>query len=310
MANLVEPHNLSDIKRSAFEFREDDRVVVTGATGWFGLTLLDLLGSLENPPRILPLASRPRKISTRLRTWTLHTWQVDMLERFEPTVVFNFAFLTRDKIALLGKREYEKQNLEILDQFDSLAHMESVRSVITTSSGAVCQGGEDSYSTLKLREEEIAVACRSAKRASVIARAYSVSGRWVTHPWQYAFSSFILEAQSGAIRVRSSLPTWRRYCDVGDYLKVAAAIALRGQSLTLESGGPLIEMRELAEQIRAEVNPKARVEFADLECGEPQVYASDGTSWSDALAHVSFKPMDLRQQIRYVHRHLAMLNQS
>jgi nucleoside-diphosphate-sugar epimerase len=134
--------------------------------------------------------------------------------------------------------------------------------------------------------------------ALVVCRAWSVSGPLVTRPADYAFSDLITQAASGRIVIRAPHEVWRRYVGVDDLL--AACITLAGDSWAGEvnSGGPLVELAELAEAIAAEVRPGTEVERPILDGTAPDCYHSDGTVWNDACERLGFVPAPLDEQIR------------
>ena len=270
----------------------EDRVLVLGASGWLGRTFLSLLPS-EVPTVAVGGVANP-----------LTPWSVDLVERFEPTVVANFAFLTPSRLEELGAERYTATNRHLTARLLHTLALPTVRFGLTVSSGAAASGVRDHqspsvahYGSLKAEEEEAALQHVAAERSVVVARAYSLSGGLVTRPWDYAFSSFILQARTGHIAVESSGLVWRRYTAAADFLAVATARGLAGWSGILESGGELIEMGALAQRIADLVNPGAAVERRLGPGVEPATYASDGTSWIEACRRADYDPLTLDEQI-------------
>lgn len=278
--------------------RPDDRLLVLGGGGWFGTSLLETLGSVLPESQVQAVAARKRDLRLPQANWHLDLWDPQRIHDFAPTVVANFAFLTRDKIALLGEREFRETNEELLARFEWVSTLKTVRAVLTASSGAVLSESPDAYGQLKLQEERIARASRSATRSSVIARAFSVSGPWVQRPEAYAFSDLVGQAGSGEMYVVADRPTWRRYVDAGDFLAVALALALAQENALVESGGELIEMRDLARKVRAVVNPGASLNFEEHCTTANSIYASDGLTWQKSCESLSYRPIGLVEQIR------------
>ena len=66
----------------------------------------------------------------------------------------------------------------------------------------------------------------------------------------YALSDFIGSAlRESEIRIQSDFEVYRRYCDAGEFLELLVREAASGNSLILNSGGPLHEIGDIAEMI-------------------------------------------------------------
>ncbi len=61
----------------------------------------------------------------------------------------------------------------------------------------------------------------------------------------------------------------------------------------------MVEMQELAEQIRNVVNPAATIDRPPMRTKEPAIYASDDRSWQLACEATSSTPKGLSEQIAY-----------
>lgn len=263
-----------------------DRILVTGSTGWFGQTFLSLM------PKHKSVLALPSSIEDSTMRWTN-----DLIREFRPTVVANFAFLTRDRLSEVGEPYFVSTNRQLTRQFLTLLEQPSVRLGLTISSGAVSDEF-DIYGKLKSYEESEALKRVTDVRAVAVVRAYSVSGPYVRRPRAYALSQFVLDAARGNIHIMADRPVFRRYSSVSDLLKVALLMADGGWSGILESGGDLVEMEVLAERVRREVNQEAMITRVPLASVAPQVYASDNTSWLSGCASVGLEPQSLENQIR------------
>lgn len=265
-----------------------DRVLVTGATGWFGRTFQCLV---PDHPAVLALSSSGEGTTER--------WSDQMVRDFRPTVVANFAFLTRDLQSAGSTEEFISTNRSLTRQFLFALDQPSVRRALTVSSGAVLDLS-DWYGQLKAAEEEACLARLSPAKEIVVIRAYSVSGPFVRRAQAYALSDFVSQAEHGNIHINAEQPSFRRYTSVSDLLRVALLMANQGWSGILESGGELVEMQDLAEVVRREVNPAAVITRVPLVSTTPQVYASDDSSWRFACRQVSLDPQTLEEQVRAV----------
>ncbi len=235
--------------------REGDRVLLLGAGGWFGTTALHLLAPSLGAARLRPITGRPRQVRAAGRQWGLEAFDLEQVRAFRPTVVLDLAFLTREKVEALGLEAYVLANSRLTSQFLMAASLPGVRAAVTASSGAALGLGGHSgwdlernpYGFLKRAAETMAVeAAHESGIGMTVARAWSLSGGFVTRPRDYAFSDLILQAPGGEVGVRSPQEVWRRYSLVEDFLAVALADALGGLVRVLDSGGPLTEIGGLA----------------------------------------------------------------
>ncbi len=271
--------------------KRDDRVLILGASGWFGRTFLRLLAP-QIPVMACASAIRDQYV----------TWDDDQVQDFNPTVVANFSFLTRDRISEVGVERFIEINSALTKNFITAAQLPSVRALLTVSSGAAVAFPLDMqtnpYGVLKKREEDAALELVTERRSVVVARAWSVSGPDVRTPHKYAFSDLVLQAKSGVIQVNASQPVFRRYVGVDDFLEVSMARLLSGWSGTIDSGGELVEVGDLAERVRSIVNPQASISRVEQTSTEPSIYASDDVSWREACGETGIIPADIDEQIR------------
>lgn len=281
----------------------DDRVLVLGATGWFGRTTVAMLDPAT--PRML-VASRARDFDLLGRTVTAAAWDDDGVRAFEPTVVMDCAFLTRDLVAGMSLEDYVARNTELTERLLAVSALPSVRRVLTVSSGAAVFPEDaltvpleqNPYGRLK-REAEVALAELGERRgiATGIARAWSVSGAFVQKPRSYALTDMILQALDGGIHISATVPVFRRYVSVEDLIAVTLAQVEPGRSVLVDSGGPLVEMAELAEAVAAVLNPDATITRAQLTDGPANRYYASAEPWDAACAAAGFAAAGLHEQI-------------
>lgn len=296
-----------DLVASSVWFTE--RIAVLGATGWFGSTMLALLA--DHPASVLPVASRPRALNVAGRTWSVVGYDVDPIVEFAPTIVLDFAYLNRGRERELGTAQYARLLADLTARLGQVARLPSVRAVLTVSSGAAVEAPEGPtapfgpYGEGKQVLEDLAHGLVDPARAVMVARAYSVSGVLVGRPRDYAFSDLVLQARSGRIELRAPSQVWRRYCGVDDYLAVCLAEVMAGRSGTIESGGPLVELRALADQVADRYLGDRPVVVAAPPTGDALRYASDDADWSAACARQDYLPASLAAQIDAVQAGLA-----
>ena len=72
---------------------------------------------------------------------------------------------------------------------------------------------------------------------------------------------------------------------------------MRGSGV-VNSGGPLVELAQLAEAIATEVRPGTEVERPDPDGSPADHYHSDGRAWAATCERLGFVPASLEEQIK------------
>ena len=283
-----------------------DRVLLIGATGWFGRTVLALLNHCG--AEFLLISSAESEFSVGDVEYCSQSWDQNKIVEFSPTIVIDCAFLTRDFLLTMSLDKYISTNRILIKNLLFAAGLNSVSRVISISSGAAVEATlkenvsveSDPYGILKLQlEEQLAqIAARNSFHL-VIARAWSVSGSLVRKPKNYAFSDFILQARNGVVSISSTNEVWRRYCSAEEFLAVAIAIS-KTRSCVFSSGGELIEVQDLAEVVIEEINPNAKLMARKSISENPNYYFSDNEEWVELCGELELKTLNIRQQVRYV----------
>jgi nucleoside-diphosphate-sugar epimerase len=181
------------------------------------------------------------------------------------TGIFHLAFLTRDYVQKLGLKEYVAKNSEILLNLESALSQIERQWTIGVSSGAVYDFPSREFATdielnpygvLKLREEQILdKSAQSTRSVSIVGRLWGCTGRTMPIERKYAISDFIYQGMtSSTIRVNTAHEVWRRYINSQDFLRILHQMAISGESQTVDSGGPVIEIGELASKIAEKLN--------------------------------------------------------
>lgn len=272
-----------------------DVVAVTGATGWFGRTTLELLFSALGDAatsRVVAFGSRAGRIDLS----TGHPVRVRPLGelpvlRPAPTVVLHYACLTRDRERDLGTAAYLKVNLGITTTMLRALEVHGPRLLVATSSGAAAgYGGADgldldnnAYGGLK-RLDELAFSQLAGQLGAgfAIPRVYSVAGPWMTKPALYALGSMIAMARAGGpITIKAAGPVWRSYCGVAEVVALSLLLADERANTVFDTGGHVVEMADLAAAVaraaghgceisRPVFDPNAA---PDCYVGDPAVFA-------------------------------------
>jgi nucleoside-diphosphate-sugar epimerase len=276
----------------------DARILILGATGWFGRTALLMLDGFPDSS-ILPIASAQRQVDCGGRRFEIEEWSEQRVRAFKPTIILNFAFLTREKWELLGDAQYRQANRLLTERLLWAVQLPSVRLALTVSSGAALGDAADgnAYGEMKRAEEHQFEALAGGGRSLVIARAWSVSGPLVQRPRDYLFSDLILQARTGTIRITSECEVWRRYTSVDDYLAVCIARGLSGWSGTVDSGGVPVEAAALAQIVSQCVGGGTVLRSSIDSLAPPNTYMSDNQSWAKATESLGFEPAGLVEQV-------------
>lgn len=263
----------------------EDRILVTGASGWLGRTALDLLAPLGLPT--LALASRARTIQVADRAVACRVWDEREVAAFAPTVVLDCAFLTRDRVSDLPLDEYIATNRALTARLVYATQLPGVRLSVTVSSGAAVHPydavdgplEDNPYGYLK-REAEYCLQEAAAKNSAVpiVLRAWSISGAHIQKPRGYALGSMIQDADAGAIRIMARRPVFRRYVLAEELVALGLAQGGVGPA-TIDSGGELVEMSELAAHVASVVRPDAVITRGEVDPRDADRYHSDGQDW-------------------------------
>ena len=261
------------------------RWLILGASGWFGRTALALVGRRDALPIGGPTGCFPE-------------WDWNRVKDFRPTHIVNCAFLTKEKLEPIGEGAYVRINSELISRFEAALGLSSCRVAVTISSGSIMADPTHPYSVLKRKEEVALLNGVSPNIGAVALRAFSVSGPYVQRVSDYAWSDLIrqaLEQRTDAFQFRSAGQVWRRYVCVEDALTVAIGCAEQRMQTVIETGGPLIELRDLGVEINATLGTNLKVsQYADE---TSDLYFSDDVTWQSACSAAGVTPKSLRRQI-------------
>ena len=245
------------------------KVLVTGATGWLGretvarviegkiegITQSDLLLASSNG-RDLELDSLGVYPTVALENLS-HRDSTNSIEG-----LVHLAFITKDKTTQYSFSEYVAKNIELISAACEIIERDKPKWVVLVSSGAIIDRAtleiennvvRNPYGFCKRIEEAlIAESARKVGANIVIGRLWGGTGLYMPVKRTYAISDFIESAkESGAIKINSGGDVIRRYCDAGDFMEVLVRSAIQGDTTTLDSGGSIIEVGELAKLILA-----------------------------------------------------------
>ena len=289
----------------ALNYLGDDRVLITGATGWFGRMAL-WMARKENVS-VLAVASKKATIQLDSFSENIYEYNLEHMTDYAPTVVVDSAFLTRDRVGVISLGDYISLNRGLIRGSKEIASLPSVRKYVGFSSGATRHlAGQESfalesnpYAALKMEyEAEMAQINASNEVAMSIARVWSVTGPFTTKPDLFAFSNLISQAREGVMRIESAGNVFRRYCELEAVMRVALAQKKQRGDPVFDTGGELIEIGDLAQVICEEINNEAIVIRGAYDGSREDNYYSDGTQWDSMIADLGLVQESIRSQIR------------
>ena len=232
-------------------------ILITGVTGWLGKSFINIADNSEKNYNLLGLSSRTQsqdvfdKLKSHNKVLTENFWNFTNPSG-EVEGIVHLAFLTRDKLKGKSRSEYLAENQKITERACALVLSYKPKWVLTVSSGATENFDESNYYGQLKREEENALTnvCQSTGSGLLIGRLWGATGFSMPINRNYAISDFICQAfETGTIGVNSNFEVWRRYVDAEQFMDLLFKRALAGDSGIINSGGPIIEIGELAKKI-------------------------------------------------------------
>lgn len=282
-------------------------ITITGATGWLGKELIYLLTNLDIQNLELDLiSSSEQEIEVNYRKFRTNIFTKN--RSIKTDIYFDFAFLTREKINLLGKERYLEINNRIINNSIDLIKRKHPKTVILASSGAVYRQGfkhfqEDYnlYSSLKsMQEEKIGAACFDIGVDLIVTRIFNLSGNGINKINTFAIAELISRAfQNQTLQIRSNYLVYRRYSDISQLLKLLLKLHELNYTGTFDSGGVKIELRDLARTIVKQLKSKCELDFADIgKDSSPDEYFSKSNLYEELLVKcLNERPLLMSQQI-------------
>lgn len=239
------------------------RVVVTGASGWVGRGAVDLLIDELGPAfpdRVVLAATRARQLTTAVgEVPVIATPDLMGLVPGPRTLLIHCGFPTQDRVDGMGEQAYLHSVERLRVAMWYLVKRLGPVDMVYISSGAATSVAKGdpvaprtaTYGQAKLDDESALTELISGVGGRLcIARAFALSGPYMTKPETYALGSLILQAhRSGRIAVTADRPVRRSYMAIGDMLRVAIHAVgdlPPGGSVRFETAGEVVEVGDLA----------------------------------------------------------------
>jgi UDP-glucuronate decarboxylase len=290
----------------------DQRIIITGASGWLGMATLELLHNALGESfayRVYALGSSARDIHLRGGI-TVRQRPLDELNRLQPapSLLLHFAFLTKDRVASLDEDAYREANRALSETVHDALDKIGVDAVFVASSGAAYSAGDASanaalqlYGTLKREDEDRFAAwaeCRG--RTAVIGRIFNVAGPYINKHQHYALAAFILDAiAERSVRVNAPHRVVRGFVAIRELMSLVFAALLNPQKqlLRFDTGGTAMELAEVAEIVANTLGTTGSVRAA-ITSERIDRYVGDPTVYEALLAQYGVNRVSFDAQIR------------
>ena len=281
-------------------------VGISGATGWLGLETIEKVLQFQEVENVTLYSSNGRDIS-RSNGSNLET--NSFISAVPPESLDGFvhlAFLTRDKVSSVGYSEYVAKNISLISKACAIIETSKPKWVVLVSSGAIFDRNtgdletdsfKNPYGFCKRIEENLILdSARKVGANVVIGRLWGATGAFMPPNPAYAISDFINGANSKRkIEIKSGGLVFRRYVDAGEFMETLIKAAISGEHIIVNSGGPKIEIGELAKLVSHE--------FAGVEISRPaeqedvDEYFPSGDEFESMALKVGVKLSDLPTQV-------------
>lgn len=293
-------------------------IAISGASGWLGKQTIEVIESVESAESPLLFTSNGRDIVLR-NSGERKT--KSFLESQPPAILEGFihlAFLTRDKVRNIGSKDFISTNLRLISKACQIIESSKPKWVVVVSSGAILDRSSgklesnierNPYGFCKRIEELLIEQSAQTVGANVVfGRLWGATGELMPPNSAYALSDFIISAhREKKININSGGKVFRRYLDAGEFMKVLIKAGVSGKSLTIDSGGPLIEIGDLAELVSQH--------FQDVEIQRSPAldqvddYYPHGDEFEKLAGELGVELANIKNQVsRTVKGHLASLN--
>lgn len=301
----------------------DTRFVVTGAGGWLGRATLEMLDDAlgaSMPDRVHAYAAgeRPYRLRSGRTVQVAALPALATLPAGRPTAIAHYAFLTREKTAVMPTNAYVEANRRITAFAVENARRLGATATFSTSSGAVYRRDgtleisldDNPYGALKREEEEAFAALRqSCGTRAAICRIFNLSGPFLNK--DYALGSIVADVLADRpIRVRAAHRVVRSYAHVRDVVAAGFAAMLGvGEAPTAPydtAGAEAVEVGELALRARSALGrPDLAIDRPAPSCAPEDRYVGDGAFFTRLVTDAGGATASLDDGIRDTAAYLA-----
>ncbi len=298
-------------------------IVLTGATGWVGRTVLQYL--LENLPP-LEFSQRVRAFASQFGSINFDNGRSidvkpliflpEFAKRESIDYLLHAAFLTPDRCVEMGLDNYCEANRSITRLICASVSVSPATRVVLFSSGAAAMVSAahprldpgtplQIYGQLKLHEERIL----RASNPTFVLRIYGLTGRFLRDPQRYALGDFLCSAfRHESVVIKSLRKVVRGYVSASDLAALAwewLQSSDEAPSAPLEAVAETIDLFNLAQMISSIYNLPSVHSSIDLAM-LPDVYTASSQFFLSLLEYYGLKSASLEQQIRDTYSGIVM----
>ena len=287
------------------------RVLITGASGWISKAAANLVTTKMgySPEEVILISRRSEKVSIGNLIFQTYSWNdVNDFKDLDLEYFLPLAFITREQIEEYSTPNFVQANNLLIEEHSRLIEKYRPLNVVNISSGAAedlsmsyPNDEKNIYGYLKRVEElKIREACSNANSNLLIARLWNCSGFGITKVHTFALGSFILSALQGRdISIVSKNLVFRRYVDITELLFLCLQAVKRKEYQFLQSGGEIVELRDLAKKVVETLDSEVKVDAPlILKNTDSNIYFSKSNSYEKLLSEViGIVPLDLQSQI-------------
>jgi UDP-glucuronate decarboxylase len=286
----------------------DARIVVTGAGGWLGLATLELLHDALGDAfdtRVVAFGSSARTLHLRDGTVTQRPLAQLAALPPAPTWVLHYAFLTKDRAAVMDDDAYVAGCVAIRETVLAALDPIGAEAVFVASSGAA-ERADDAAASREMRlygrlkrddEEAFAGWAKTTGKCAVIARIFNLTGPYINKHAAYAVASFILDTLSGrTIAVRAPREVIRGYVPIRELVSLALVLLAEGDGVSrFATGGEPLDLGEVAHAVADALG--GTVDRAAITDANADRYVGDADGYAALLSHYGIAPVALNRQI-------------
>jgi nucleoside-diphosphate-sugar epimerase len=290
----------------------NQKILLTGASGWIGKSFLEVYESNFGPEitqaNICATSSVKKEITlesgTIIQSLPLSD-EIHLNRKYRGIV--HLAALTRDKVTKYENSEYVYKNMELLSH-TLQAVDKGIDWLICVSSGAVFKSNKiefendmnsNPYGFYKRLEEMIFSNLHTRQNFTFVCpRLWGGTGRDMKSHQNYAFGSFIKDAlEKNQIVIKSGHKVYRKYIDTRDLMNLCLKMVQNKETKIFNSGGPLIEIGDLAKKISIELQEAKVIRNSVIEESDDHYYPTD--SDIEVLFHnYNLKYSSIEEQIK------------
>ena len=285
-------------------------ITVTGASGWLGKSTLEIVrASGHDMSKVVALASTKKDIvlddGLIINAHPI-TDPPDQIQETE--ILIHLAYLTRDKVGTVGYDRYVLTNLDLTSIALSWLASFQIKSFITVSSGArndQSTGAPETnirsnpYGFLKRVDELVfEEECKRRGITSVVARLWGATGLDMMDAEKYAIGNFVMSAlKNQKIEISSGHKVVRRYVDSREFMQVCTQLANSGLSANFDSGGPEIEIGQLANEISRQLGSKIEISRPLASDRHDDLYFPKSKDFEEFARILNVKLSSIQEQI-------------